>query len=84
VQLELDTPAIYSIRVAGYLDSSWSDRLCGLDIRPSSQEDGRVVTVLAGPVIDQAALAGVLSTLYNLHLPLLSVQCLGNIRIEEE
>ena len=67
----------------GYLDDSWSDRLCGLAIRPSSQEGGRVVTVLVGSLVDQAALVGVLSTLYNLHLPLLSVECLGNIATEE-
>jgi hypothetical protein len=32
------------------------------------------VTLLVGPLIDQAALSGVLNTLYELHLPLLSVE----------
>lgn len=73
----LDTPAIYRIRVRGYLDSSWSDRLGGLTITPKSQRDEPMETTLYGQVIDQAALAGVLSALYDLHLPLLSVEYLG-------
>ena len=32
MELKLDTPATYRIRVKGYLDSSWSDRLSGLTI----------------------------------------------------
>ena len=64
MELTLDTPARYRIRVKGYLDSSWSDRLGGLDITTSSQEDvGPTVTTLRGDVLDQAALAGVLNTL---------------------
>jgi hypothetical protein len=76
VELTLDTPATYQIRVRGYLDGSWSDRLGGLAIIPTSEEDGTTVTTLHGQLRDQAALAGVLSALYNLQLPLLSVECL--------
>ncbi|HSN75491.1 MAG TPA: hypothetical protein VL334_10475, partial [Anaerolineae bacterium] len=42
-----------------------------------SQTDGAPVTVLSGQFQDQAALAGVLNTLYDLGLPLLSVECVG-------
>jgi hypothetical protein len=73
----LDTPATYRIRVRGYLDSSWSDRLGGLTITPKNQGDDSMETTLYGQVLDQAALAGVLSALYDLHLPLLSVEYLG-------
>ena len=79
VELKLDTPATYRIRVKGYLDSSWSDRLSGLTVSPSSLEDEPVLTTLYGQVVDQAALAGVLSALYNLHLPLLSVEYIGDV-----
>lgn len=79
VELKLDTPATYRIRVKGYLDSSWSDQLGGLIISPSSQEDEPVVSTLCGQVADQAALAGVLSALYGLHLPLLSVEYLSDV-----
>ena len=83
MELTLDTPATYRIRVKGYLDSSWSDRLGGLTITSSSQGDEPAVTTLYGKVVDQAALAGVLSGLYNLHLHLLSVKCLDDAEAKE-
>jgi hypothetical protein len=79
MELTLDTPATYRIRVKGHVDSSWSDRLGGLTITTSSQDDGPTVTTLRGQLLDQAALAGLLSALYNLHLPLLSVEYLGDV-----
>jgi hypothetical protein len=79
---DLDSPASYRIRVKGYLDSSWSDRLAGLTITQTGQGDESVETTLYGQVLDQAALAGVLSALYDLHLPLLSVEYLGEIKDE--
>jgi hypothetical protein len=36
-------------------------------------EDGTSLTILTGEVMDQAALTGVLNTLYDLHLPLIAV-----------
>jgi hypothetical protein len=78
MELTLDTRATYRIRVKGHLDSSWSDRLGGLTITTSSQGDEPAVTTLYGEVVDQAALARVLNGLYNLHLPLLSVEYLGD------
>ena len=84
MELKLDTPATYKIRVKGYLDSSWSDRLSGLAISRSSQEDEPEVTTLYGQLADQAALAGVLSALYGLHLPILSVECQGDVETEEQ
>ena len=78
MELDLDSPATYRIRVKGYLDSSWSDRLGGLAITTTSQDDETVETTLYSQVVDQAALAGVLSALYNMQLPLLSVEYLGD------
>lgn len=75
--LTLDSRASYQIRVQGYLDEIWSDRLNGVAINVQSWPNETPVTVLTGELQDQAALAGVLSTLYNLGLPLLSVECLG-------
>jgi len=72
-----DSTAIYKIRIQGYLHQSWSDRMGGVAIEVESQPDGTPVTVLNGQFQDQAALAGVLSTLYDLGLPLLSVECLA-------
>ena len=72
--LTFDTPAVYRIGVQGFLDKSWSDRMNGVDIRTRNRSDGAPVTVLTGHFVDQAALAGVLNTLYDLGFPLLKVE----------
>ena len=71
--LKLETPASYRIRVQGRLDSTWSDRLGGMAII-SDMAAKPSVTIIEGDVVDQAELSGVLNTLYELHLPLLSVE----------
>jgi hypothetical protein len=70
----LATPATYRIRVQGKLDESWFDRLDNMAITPDTAEDKPPVTVLVGHLPDQAALSGVLNTLYEMHLPLLTVE----------
>ena len=73
-----DRPGNYRIRVLGLLDESWSDRLGGLRITACSLKDQEgPVTELVGQVRDQAKLAGVLNSLYELHLTLLSVEYLN-------
>ena len=76
LSLKNDTPASYLIRIQGHLDQNWSDRLGGLTITPMSQEDEEVVTTLSGQLVDQAALFGVLIGLYDMRLPLISVDWL--------
>ncbi len=67
-------PAVYRIRVQGQLEDSWSERLAGMIITVKLHEDEKPVTTLEGLLTDQAALSGVLNTLYDLHLPVLSVE----------
>jgi len=69
-----DRPGNYRIRVQGFLDKNWSERLAGLRITTSKSGDNKSFTVLEGQIRDQAELAGVLSTLYQRHLTLLSVE----------
>ena len=70
-------PARYRIQVQGYLDGTWSDRLGGLTIMVNSEPvNGAPATTLFGRLRDQTDLIGVLNTLYDLHLPLLSVEYL--------
>jgi hypothetical protein len=66
----LERPGHYEIRVRGVLDRHWSAWFEGLALR--SEPGG--VTVLAGPVVDQAALHGLLAKVGDLGLPLLSVR----------
>ena len=75
-EFTFDGSGNYRIRVKGYLQESWSERLAGMYITVNRREDGRTLTTLVGRLEDQAELAGVLNTLYELHLPLLSVEYL--------
>jgi hypothetical protein len=77
LDLKIDQPATYCIRVVGYLDDNWSARLGGLKIAATDYEGKKAVTTLSGPLIDQAALFGVLKALYDMRLPLLSVEYLA-------
>jgi hypothetical protein len=72
-----DRPGNYRIRVQGFLDESWSERLGGLRITTSTRGDQKTVSTLIGQVRDQAELAGVLNSLYQRHLTLLSVEHLN-------
>ncbi len=76
--IPFDSPAAYQIIVQGRIDPTWSDRLEGMTICQATLEADLSVTVLEGELSDQAALAGVLNTLYELHLPVLSVKLLNN------
>lgn len=60
----------YEIRVEGELDRSWSEWFDGLNV--TSQEAGE--TLIAGSITDQAALRGILTKVFNLRLPLISVR----------
>ena len=64
-----DQPVVYQIRIKGHLGCEWTDWFEGLTI--TLEEDGN--TLLTGPVIDQAALHGLLKKVRDLGMPLLSV-----------
>ena len=70
----MQTSYIYIIKVQGELPDAWSERLQGMTVTVvSSGEDGPI-TILEGPLRDQAALSGVLNTLYDRHIPVISVE----------
>lgn len=62
--------AYYEIRVEGQIDSTWSEWFDGLDVTP--QKNGE--TLIAGLIPDQAVLQGILTKVFNLRLPLVSVK----------
>ena len=67
--IDLNQPVVYQIRIKGQLDSQWADWFAGLTI--ILEEDGN--SLLTGPVVDQAALHGLLKKVRDLGLPLVSV-----------
>jgi hypothetical protein len=73
--ISFDRPATYQIMVQGRVDPNWSDLMSGMAICLTISETNPPVSTLQGELSDQAALAGVLNSLYELHLPVLSVVC---------
>ena len=71
-------PAHYCISVEGSLDEAWSGRLGGMQIKTRPRGQRKPITTLFGSVRDQAALFGVLESLYELHLPILKVELQDN------
>jgi hypothetical protein len=76
IQVPFDSPSPYRIMIQGQVAPSWSDRLQGMDIRQTASDSGNTISTLTGELPDQTALAGVLNTLHELHLSVLSVECL--------
>jgi hypothetical protein len=72
-----DRPATYGISVQGCVPASWSDRLEGMAITDLTAEAGPPMTKLLGELADQAALEGVLKTLFEMHLSVVSVERLS-------
>ncbi len=71
---------IYEIRVQGHLDQHWSAWFAGLAITYDADDN----TVLRGPLVDEAALHGVLIKVRDLALPLLSVNRVEALGDEQE
>jgi len=76
-RLRLEDPATYRICVQGYLDDTWSERLANMSISIDAKEGQVPVSTLVGETRDQAELIGVLNGLYELRLPILSLEILN-------
>jgi hypothetical protein len=72
-------PGFYVIRIKGHLDDRWADWFGGLTI--TLEEDGN--TLLTGPVVDQAALHGLLKKVRDLGMPLVSVSPLEHGQVDQ-
>jgi hypothetical protein len=72
--LTVHEAATYQIRVQGTVGDSWSDYYAGMTIDIGDEAEQRPVTTLTGQLQDQAALIGALTCLYDMRLPILSVE----------
>jgi len=80
--LKFTSLAAYQIFIKGFLDESWSDRLNGMTIGHLNSDAGLPVTKLCGKVQDQAELLGVLNSIYEMHLPLISLELIDDFEVE--
>lgn len=75
--MSMDQPANYAIKICGALDERWLTYYDNMVLEVEDRGKHRPITTLTGQVPDQAALIGMLTLLYDLRCPLLSVECLG-------
>ena len=75
-KLSVHAPAQYRIRVQGTVDESWSDYYGGMTMKSEAEGEPHPETTLSGELMDQAALIGALTRLYDMRLPILSVEYL--------
>jgi hypothetical protein len=73
-RLSMNQPMTYEIQVQGRLPAHWSEVFDRLQVQ-IDERDGETITTLSGLVADQAALHGILQSLYTLGLPIRLVQC---------
>jgi hypothetical protein len=81
-EIDPDQPTVYQIRVKSHLSSDWTEWFQGLSITLEDNGD----MLLTGPVVDQAALHGLLKKVRDLGIPLISVnpvQC-NEIHLEDD
>lgn len=70
--IKFHTPARYILQIQGILENDWSERIGGMKIIEVNSEKG--ITKLEGMIRDQAELIGILDSLYDLHIPIISVK----------
>ena len=71
---DTDVKQIYQIKISGRLDQRWIDWFDGMQISTEMTAKGNPITVLTGPVIDQVALRGLLTKIWDLNMELIAVQ----------
>jgi hypothetical protein len=77
-EIDSGQPMVYQIRIKGQPGRQWTDWFGGLTI--TLEDNGE--TLLTGPVVDQAALYGLLRKVRDLGMPLLSVICVRSGQAE--
>jgi hypothetical protein len=65
---------IYRIKIKEELDDNWTEWFSEMEMTVEKDNEGNPVTVLSGPVVDQAALNGLLNKIWNFNLTVISVK----------
>ena len=78
-KFSFQNPAVYKIKVQGEIEKSWASKLQGLQINIERSQSKNPVSVLVGQINDQSALSGIMHTLYDMHMTVISVHMLSEI-----
>ncbi len=76
-KISMDFPASYCIKISGRIDENWFAYYDNMVLEQENEGGKRPVTMLSGSVPDQAALISILTLLYDMRCPLLSVEYLS-------
>ena len=76
IDIKMYREAAYCIKVSGTIGSDWFSYHESMELEEVDTDGKRPLTTLTGQVIDQAALMGILNHLYDLQLPIISVEYL--------
>lgn len=79
INLKIDTSAVYRIKVQGRLKRNYAGSMNDMQISYETSDNDMNQTLIIGKVEDQAALSGVLNFLYDMQMPVLSVECLEKL-----
>ena len=82
--LQRTQSARYQIKIQGRQIEGWADWMDDLDIVTERDSEETTLTVLNGIVKDQSGLHGLLNRIRDLSIPLISVQYIHPINLEEE
>lgn len=83
VDIDFDGPASYRITVKGLIDNRYSQNFGGMRISTQHDSDEPNLTIFTGEVKDQAELVGIIDSIYQLHMTILSVENLSKINGEK-
>lgn len=73
----MHSPVKYEVQILGRLDPTWITQIPVENVRQIPGSETGPITVFTATFRDQAELRGLLDRIYNLNLPLFSVQCIG-------
>ena len=79
-EIKIETPANYRIRVQGKIDPEWANIIGDMRITTELKSGDSCITILAGYLVDQGALSGLLKALYDQRIPILSLENLDEKR----
>lgn len=74
---------VYQIQVHGWIGERWADWFDGMTLTYAGTRGALPVTILTGPIVDQAALRSLLTKIWDLNLTVMSVTRLEISAYEE-